>query len=255
MTDTERFEQFLRETAADYQSPSGEVPREEMWNAIRARRAAAPAPVPSIGTAPSRRRPWYLAAAAMAAMLLIGVAIGRFSTTNAGEQQVVAQSAPTTVPNGESPPRSDPATTATPNPASSESPDVQPRTRRDDGAALAGARRTTYGIVATRHLASVEALLASYQANATEARSDTLLGTWAKSLLSNTRLLMDSPVADDPVRARLLSDLELILVQLVQRTPGADAESRAAVERTLQKTHIIPRLRSAVPANLLSGTD
>ncbi|MBI2409382.1 MAG: hypothetical protein HYV19_13895 [Gemmatimonadetes bacterium] len=254
MTDTERFEQFLRETAADYQAPSGEVPREEMWNAIRARRTAAPAPVPSIGTAPSRRRPWYLAAAAMAAMLLIGVAIGRFSTTNGSEQQVVAQSVPTTVPNGEATPLSDPTTT-TPSPASSASPNVQSRARRDDGATLAGARRTTYGIVATRHLASVEALLASYQANATEARSDTLLGAWAKSLLSNTRMLIDSPVADDPVRARLLSDLELILVQLVQRTPGADAESRAAVDRTLQKTHIIPRLRSAVPASLLSGTD
>lgn len=254
MTDTERFEQFLRETAADYQAPSGEVPREEMWNAIRARRAAAPAPVPSIVTVPSRRRPWYFAAAAMAAMLLIGVAIGRFSTTNGSEQPVVAQSAPATVPNGEATPLSDPAT-ATPSPSSSDSPDVQPRVRGDDAAAMAGARRTSYGIVATRHLASVEALLASYQAGATETRSDTLLGVWAKSLLSNTRLLMDSPVAEDPDRARLLSDLELILVQLVQRTPGADAESRAAVDRTLQKTHIIPRLRSAVPASLLSGTD
>ena len=112
-----------------------------------------------------------------------------------------------------------------------------------------------YSLVAARHLADVEALLTSYTSSSADARSDSLLGAWAKNLLSNTRLLLDSPAANDPVRARLLSDLEVILVQLVQRSPGGSAEERSAVERTLQKSQLIPRLRSAVPAGLHSGTD
>ena len=109
--------------------------------------------------------------------------------------------------------------------------------------------------MAAQHLADVEALLTSYAASPADTRSDFLLGSWAKSLLSNTRLLLDSPAARDPVRARLLADLEVILVQLVQRSPGSDAEERSAVERTLKKNQLIPRLRSAVPAGLHSGTD
>jgi len=129
------------------------------------------------------------------------------------------------------------------------------RRRHDDGASLPDARSTTYSLVATRHLADVEAMLTSYSASGSDTRSDTLLARWAKDLLSNTRLLLDSPAARDPSRARLLQDLEVILVQLVQRSPGGDADERSAVERTLNKTQLIPRLRSAVPASLHNGTD
>jgi hypothetical protein len=244
MTDTERFEQFLRETAADYQEPSGEVPREEMWNAIRARRVAVPAPIPSIGIAPTRRRQWYFATAAMAAMLLVGVAIGRFAARDVTAPSLAAapaSAAPSSVALAPDPVSTDPSGSA--------------RNSLDDRHNGSAAPNIAYSAVANRHLASVEALLTSYEASKADAHPDTLLGAWAKSLLSDTRLLMDSPVAHDPARARLLSDLELILVQLVQRATPADTSARSAVERTLEKKQIIPRLRSAVPASLLSGTD
>jgi hypothetical protein len=136
---------------------------------------------------------------------------------------------------------------------SSSAAPAQPRAQ--DSRTLAGAGPTTYTLVATRHLADVEALLSSYAASPADARADSALATWAKSLLSNTRLLLDSPAARDPVRARLLADLEVILVQLVQRSPGGNAEEHSSVDRTLNKTQIIPRLRSAVPAGLRNGTD
>jgi len=77
----------------------------------------------------------------------------------------------------------------------------------------------------------------------TDATMDSLTARWARDVLSNTRLLLDSPAGEDPVRRRLLEDLETVLVQLVQRS-GRTAEDRAMLDRTLQRTQILTRLRS-----------
>jgi hypothetical protein len=248
MTDDERFERFLRDAAADYQAPASETPRDAMWDAICARRAVAPAPsmIPVVPHgAPRAARLWVWGG--MAATLLLGVAVGRFAWHRDEAPPVATIApAPAVLPSA----HADSAVAPTPVRGLPGR-----RVPSGAGASLPGARTNTYSLVAARHLADVEALLTSYAVSGTETRSDTMFGRWAKDLLSNTRLLMDSPAARDPVRARLLSDLEVILVQLVQRSPGGDAEERSAVERTLQKTQLIPRLRSAVPASLHSGTD
>jgi hypothetical protein len=253
MTDDEPFEQFVKEAAADYGAPRSEVPREAMWKAIRARRAAAPVAPLAPALAPRhvpRTRVWM----GMAATLLLGVAVGRFAWQGGATREVasdVPASSGSTV-------RQAADTVADRRlevdalPTASV-PSARPRLQ--DAGPIEGAGNTTYSLVAARHLADVEALLTSYTASPADARTDFLLGSWAKSLLSNTRLLLDSPAARDPVRARLLADLEVILVQLVQRSPGRDVEERSAVERTLKKHQLIPRLRSAVPAGLPSGTD
>ncbi len=255
MTDDERFEQFLRDTAADYELPASEIPRDPMWDAIRARRAAS---TPTLG-APAfasqvphlaHRRTMRWAWIGMAATLLLGVAVGRYAWRHEAAPSVAGLPQLAT-------PQTPAPQLVSPTSSVSAAP-VAPATslaRPDNGSTLASARTTTYSLVAARHLANVEALLTSYAVSGVETRSDSMFGAWAKDLLSNTRLLMDSPAARDPVRARLLSDLEVILVQLVQRSPGHDAEERSAVERTLQKTQLIPRLRSAVPASARTGTD
>jgi hypothetical protein len=47
----------------------------------------------------------------------------------------------------------------------------------------------------------------------------------------------------------LLQDLELVLVQMVQRSPAAAAgEERAHIDRSLDRTQVLTRLRSALPA-------
>ena len=38
----DNFEKVLKQTAQSYNAPPARVPREEMWNAIQAKRAAGP---------------------------------------------------------------------------------------------------------------------------------------------------------------------------------------------------------------------
>ena len=74
------------------------------------------------------------------------------------------------------------------------------------------------------------------------------------SFLSNTRLLLDSPVANDPQRRPLLEDLELVLVQIVQLSPGSTPQDRDLIEKTLQHDHVMTRLRTAIPAGSQRGS-
>lgn len=241
MTDDERFEQFLRENSADYESPRGEVPRDEMWKAIQAQRGTG-ASVPMFQRTAARRWAWV----GMAATLLIGVGIGRYAYRNQPEPQPgVVATTPSTMSRGDAP-------QATPL----DTPDAVVHDSPAAPANGAGsANNGAYAVASDRHLQAVQVLLTSFSTENADTRSDSLVATWARGLLTNTRLLLDSPAARDPQRARLLQDLEVILVQLVQRSPGAAAADRSDVERTLEKTQIIPRLRSALPAGLPSGTD
>lgn len=84
---------------------------------------------------------------------------------------------------------------------------------------------------------------------------DAQLGSWARQLLTNTRLLLDSPVGDDPQRRPLLQDLELVLVQIVQQlSPGSTPQDRELIEKTLQQDHVMTRLRTAIPAGAQRGS-
>jgi hypothetical protein len=75
------------------------------------------------------------------------------------------------------------------------------------------------------------------------------LGTWARDVLGSTRLLLDSPAAEEPQLRRLLGDLELVLVQLVQVTGGTlTEEDQLLIDRALGERDLLPRLRTAVPS-------
>ena len=82
---------------------------------------------------------------------------------------------------------------------------------------------------------------------------DAQFAGWAKGLLSNTRLLLDSPAGDDPRRAKLLQDLELVLAQIVQLSPNAAATDRELIQGSIQNAHVMTRLRSAIPADQPRG--
>jgi len=71
MTD-DRFEQWLREAAQDYHRPPSVTPREEMWRAVAARRAARRRWVVMV-------RPALRWGVGIAAVLALGVAVGRWS--------------------------------------------------------------------------------------------------------------------------------------------------------------------------------
>jgi hypothetical protein len=222
----EKFEEFLQRDAKAYNEPPTEVPREEMFAAIVAgRRAGAGAHVRTARGPHLTRFAWI----GMAATLVIGVAIGRFALTKQAASSVALRHADASA----SLRHSDASASLTP---------MDP-----NGGA-------SYAQAATAQLARAEALLSAYDASGANAGVDKQLSTWARDILSNTRLLLDSPAADDPSRRRLLQDLELVLVQMVQRSPAAgEAEERSHIDRSMERTQVLPRLRSALPAGRNNG--
>jgi hypothetical protein len=212
----EKFEEFLQREAKSYNAPPQSVPRDEMFAAIRAagsRKSEDRGPKTE-----DRVRTYRLAWIGMAAALVVGVAIGKFA-------------------------RSKEATTPVVTAHHATAPVNRPDTTN-----------SSYTRAATDELARAEALLTAYSASSPNAGVDKQLSTWARDILGNTRLLLDSPAADDPARRKLLQDLELVLVQMVQRSPDAGAaEERAHIERSLDRTQVLTRLRSALPAGHNNG--
>lgn len=206
MTD-ERFEEFLRH-ALDEQDPVPAPPREAMWVQIdQARRFSRRA---------ERRagRVWLGWSIGLAAMLALGVGIGRLTV----RQQIPAAGPAQVAVNG----------------------DVAPN-------------RTAYRVAVTQHLNRAEVLLTSFRTQS-EARSlDPQLARIAADLLTSTRLLLDSPAADDPQTAALLGDLELILAQIARMAP-ASAEEREIIQDGLNRTAVLPRLRATTAGPASAGT-
>lgn len=278
----DKFEEWVQRAAADYNRPAGDVPREEMWARIQAARTGV---VPgdserAVRVLPMRRHAprWLLAGLAAAAVLLMGVAIGRFLPPDSTSpprvaslpatppgprpkpderaiapepEQVVATTADDTSAIG-SPSIARPSlrsTGAAPRFATGERPQPAPAPGTN-GSGATGA----YAAVTAQHLARAEALLTSYRADALDGRVDAQMSAWARDLLTTTRLLMDSPAAEGAQRRRLLQDLELLLVQIVQLNPDAADDERALVERSIDREHMMMRLRAATPTGTASGT-
>lgn len=110
-----------------------------------------------------------------------------------------------------------------------------------------------YQVATIRHLTDAEALLTSFTLESRDQRTDSRLAGWAKGLLSNTRLLLDSPAGDDPRRAELLEDLELVLAQIVQLSPGAATQERDLIDGSIRNGAVMSRLRTAIPAGPTRG--
>jgi hypothetical protein len=282
------FEDFLKKAAKSYNAPPARTPREEMWSAIQASRSAGPRVVhggASVAPVPAPRRygtrVWMGAAAAAMLLVATGVGIGRFSARSTGpaEQRSVPviQTNPVVVGSGDAQ-----------STGSDQAGDQQPgsgaesRTTRSPGSGAtaqrneeratprAGLQRndaesvrspsargpsSAYQLATMQHLSEAEALLTSFRARSpVDQQMDAQLGSWARQLLSNTRLLLDSPVANDPQRRPLLEDLELVLVQIVQLSPGSTPQDRELIEKTLQHEHVMTRLRTAIPAGPQQGS-
>lgn len=254
----EKFEEFLqREAKAQYNAPPLATPADEMWSAIgrvRAERRSVP-----VASRRMRYAPWI----GMAATLLLGVGIGRYASQRESLEPTVAptvaaapepaaageragDSKPVTAPSNDVPvaPRSLAARGEAPrsestNRVASGGPTAVPA----NGATNADANATPYRVASERHLARAEALISVVTTAPRDAMLDSLTSRWAREMLGNTRLLLDSPAGADPVRHRLLEDLETLLVQLVQRS-GTPVDERDLIDRTLQRTQLLTRLRS-----------
>ncbi len=201
MHDDDKFNEWLRQTAKGYHAPRP-TPRDAMWARIEAERARRAA----------RRvvelRPWLRWTLAAAALLILGVGIGRWSA-----RQETAAGGGTPV-----------ATNDT------------------------AGQDLLYRIAATQYLSRTEAFLTGFRSDLRAGRSDVRFKGQARDLLTTTRLLLDSPAADDPRMHALLEDLEMVLVQISQLPAGGDRFDADLITRGMDQRNVLPKLRSAIPA-------
>ena len=169
MTDDEKFTEFVHELLEEMPDVP-EPPREAMWARIEAARRERRAQASRF----RRRGPMFGWGIGLAAMLALGIGLGRTL------------------------PQQDAETAAAPS------------TR---GADLSDAEMLPYRLAAQQHLTRTETLLTGYVRDVQSGRTREV-ASWAQDLLINTRLLRDSPAARDPTTSRLLEDLELHLAQI-----------------------------------------
>jgi hypothetical protein len=220
MTEEDRFQELLQRTIRELEPPP--APREEVWariDAERAARRAAGAP----GVIPFRpRRAWLASIAALAATLVVGIGLGRLT---------LRDRAP-----------SDGSRVATNAPGN------------DTVAGLpADSVPAPYRLATTQHLQRTDALLTSLAVDA-GATGVGEVTTWARELLTDTRLLLASPAARDPELLRLLEDLELVLAQL-SAIPSARARQEVElIQNGINESDVLLRLRAATTGPTLVGT-
>jgi hypothetical protein len=221
-----QFDAWVAQAAPSLNVPPA-VPRLEMWDAIQAaKNTAAAANAGAIAGVTPLRRARFLLPVAVAAALLLGVAIDRFSMRK-GEPVANAPSAPVAVTH-----------------APSQRDSVSDPSR-------------LYRLAAVQTLTQAEALLTAYRSSGVAERDPAAarqLGKWGREVLSSTRLLLDSPAGDDATLRPLLNDLELVLVQII-RLSGAplDENDRALIDDAMRSHNLLPRIRTAVPAGV-AGT-
>jgi hypothetical protein len=219
MTDSGFDGKRVRNVVRQYNEPP-ETPRDAIWARIQTERARKRAP-----EFPWWRRIWTMprvwVPAAAAAVLVMGVSIGRFTApelaTDVADKNPVAET-----------PRAD-------NP-------------RGAGGNIA------YRAAATPVLKDAELLLAEFVAGETVDEDGGSFSSRASTLLADTRLLLDSPAADDPELKQVLSDLELVLTQIVRLAGEREEGFKDLIDENLKNRSLIPRLRATSPTGTLQRT-
>jgi hypothetical protein len=223
--------------------PDDAVPRDMMWARIRQQRAASgvrAAGVIQDGAVADARQTvrassfagpgvsrWLVAVrvAGIAAVLVGGIGVGRYLMPATGPskyQLAIAQSSA----------RADSVTALGLGP---------------DALAALPADNDPAHVAMAEHLTKTVALLTSVRdEDPARGPGNQMIGV-ARELLSTTRLLLDEPQLRDERTRRLLQDLELVLVQIVQAR-GSAPETKRAPSETMRETNLLPRVRAASTA-------
>jgi hypothetical protein len=206
------LDELLKDAAHTYNRPPDErqMPLEAMWSEIDAQ---------SFGTSRARSHGRYWLG--VAAALLVGVGIGRFSSSSGRAPAATFVALPS--PNGR---QNDTAVTT-----ASRLPVTEP-----------------LDAATSKYLGQAAALLIALPTDANGRRADRPFLKRANELLLTTRLLLDSQAAQDPSLRNLLEDLELVLVQVVQLDKNRDHARQTEldlIQQALDQHDVIPRLRTA----------
>ena len=270
MTDDEKMDALLRQMAAEeYNRPPHIVPREQMWEAIQqglgTGREPSEAGQPGLGdpkvvplSRGARVPRWVYFAVAAVALLAVGIQLGRMM---GGPSSAIVQNEARPDSLGRDSTRNVQPNDATPSVTPDQrmadgtqrsddgkgKPRPRPEPERFSPTSPNDAVATAYTVAASQHLTQAEAMLTAFKGDLNQGRMDAQVSAWSKDLLSNTRLLLDSPAAQDPARRKLLQDLELVLVQIVQLSPNSSSRDRDLIKGALTDDQVITRLRTAIP--------
>lgn len=202
----DRFDELMRDAERTFRTPP--TPDfDAMWASIERQHFGTPAR-PQASRFFSNR--WI----GIAATLMIGIALGRGST-------MINRSAPSN---------------ATPTPQKVA--EVHP------GLADTVMERP-YELETSRYLGQTAALLVALPSEVRSGGTSAQFASRAGDLLTRTRLLMDSPAANDPSMRGLLDDLELVLMQVVRLQNSGNRTDLDLINRALEQRDVIPRLRTA----------
>lgn len=199
----DQFEKIINSAADHYNVPPVNPPLDQMWVAIEAESFGRQ--TEGVIARPKRslvNNPWLR----MAAVLVLGVVIGRVSMT-AG-------------------------TPADPSPK--------------EFASIAESTEESYQLTTERYLGQTVTLLVSLPSQLQAGRADTAFVRKAGESLATLRLLMDSPAANNPRMRALFEDLELVLVQVVQMPEDGSRSDARLIRQAMQDRDVMPRLFDAV---------
>jgi hypothetical protein len=283
------LDDHIRRLADSYNEPPA-TPRDAMWQRIEHARDAHR--VVAIGS--QRHMRWLRMAAGIAAVLVVGIAIGRASRTSAVAPAVRALAStshpvgPTATPDSLDRGNAANAADAPAGSLVSESRSIEGAnrvraTREERLAALRDSRRgadrglasygvrsrpgavgdgsgmSTYQFAAVEHMARAEILLTSFLADSrnsasTDARTMAQFAALSRELLKTTRLLLATRSTEDVAITRLLEDLELVLMQISQYTSEGRRGDLDAINQSIDRRNVLPKLRSAIPAGASAST-
>lgn len=102
-----------------------------------------------------------------------------------------------------------------------------------------------YEPTTSQYLGQTAALLIALPSATHGGRADGQFISRAQNLLLTTRLLLDSPAAQDAKLRGLLDDLELVLAQVVRLQSEPNASDLDLINQALEQHDVLPRLRTA----------
>ncbi|MES2177071.1 MAG: hypothetical protein V4550_04335 [Gemmatimonadota bacterium] len=205
MPDDDKFDDFLKHAARDYNAPVT-PPADAIWSQIERDVAAAIRPVAARERAP--RRTWIAIGVGVAATLVLGVSVGRWSASGPSVPAPVASTA------------------------------------ADDSARqVAHARAATI-----EHLEDAEVFLTTVRSEIRTGRPDAERAQRSRELLSRTRLLLGASSDRSPAIERLLEDLELMLAEIAALPASRPSMDLKLLDETMRQGNILPRIRATLPA-------
>jgi hypothetical protein len=289
MNDHELDDQ-IRHLAQSYHEPPA-TPRDAMWSRIEGAREERTI----VAIASRRRLHWLRTGAGIAAVLAVGIGIGRLSRAgvNAPASTLASLSQPVRAdsgtrgsgnagrPNGAE--SGAPAASLASASPGTESTNPVRATREERLAALRDGRRgadrglasygvprgvqgavgdgsdmSAYRLAVVEHMARTEVLLTSFLADSrtspTDARTAAQFAALSRDLLKTTRLLLATRTTEDAALTRLLEDLELVLMQISQYSSEGRRGDLDAINQSIDRRNVLPKLRSAIPAGASAST-